>query len=404
MTGFDDELRSLLDREANEIVPDERRRRAVVTRVARRRALRVSGGAIVAAAVGLAVVTGGGTVLSAFERDDATRPAAGATASPDANGRIVAEGVHDGRGWTLSIVDDPDAAHPEDTESESPEVLFEIEGAEPNGGAFETHSDWEVVNASFQDRISGAGEYVMGMVAGDAASVTVELDGDESVEAEVFRDGESRYFLAFLPGGARGAVVARDEAGAILGSAALPGPAESPRIEIRCPGGSHAGDRAEPGADRYPELGRGTFEGRRWTLSLIEDPDAAHPEDLESENPELAFEIAGARPNGGSMETYGGWDGVSEPFYDRLAGGATYAFGMTSEAAASVTVEPDGGESVEAELFDARGVPRRGSQVYLAFLPGGVTGEVVARDVSGAVIGRAPLPELPEIPDVCEES
>ena len=169
---------------------------------------------------------------------------------------------------------------------------------------------------------------------------------------------------------------------------------------IGCPD-DHAGETREPGDGSFPVLGRGTFDGRRWALTLIEDPDAAHPEDLESENPEIALEIEGGWPNGGSMETYSRWNGVSPPFHGLLRGGFAYAFGMAAAEAATVTIEPESGDPVEAELFDARGVPRPGSQVYVAFLPGDATGDVVARDGAGDEIARVSLPPLPRS-GICE--
>lgn len=399
MTGFDESLRSLLERAAAEVAPDPTRRSAAVERVTRRRVTRAWGIGVCATVVALAALTGGGALVPVLDRNERVEPAAHASPSPEwAPGvhPVLATGTHDGRSWVLHIVDVPERDDPVNVDPNAPEIVFEIEAPGPNVGAFETHRGWDVVQASFQGQIGGSGDYVMGMVDDDVASLTVVLRGAKPIEAPIFGHEEVRYFLAFVPRGARGLVVARSEEGDVLGSSALPAGKGGWDL-APCP----RGDRS-PGDDGFPVLGRGTFDGKEWVVSLIEDPDAAHPEDTESENPELLFEIEGPWPNAGAMETYIGWAGLSEAFYDRLDGGPTYAFGMASEAVASVTIEPDGGEPVAAELFDANGVPAPGSQVYVGFLPEGATGQVVARDASGATLGQEPLPALPG-PPICED-
>lgn len=381
MVAFDEQLRSLLEAEGNRVAPDGSRRDRSIARVGRRRVVRTWGAAAFAAIVALAAISGGGAIVSVFDRYRAAQPA-----SPSYY--VLGTGAHDGRNWVLRV----------GTDSGREEVVFEIEGPAPNEGAFETHTGWERIDASFQGRVAGAGEYVMGMVDRDAASVTVVLD-DAQVDAQVFGDGPVRYFLAFVPRDARGVVVARSDTGEILGSSVLSGARGGGGMELGCPRDHVTED--ELGDDRFPVLGRGTFDGRRWIVSLIEDPDAAHPEDTESDNPELAFEIEGPWPNAGTMETYGRWEGVSEPFYDGLSGDDAYLFGMASADAGSVTVEPREGDAVEAELFDARDVPSPGAQVYVAFVPAGTTGDVVARDAAGAVIAREPLRAPPDV-SLCE--
>ncbi|HEX2057871.1 MAG TPA: hypothetical protein VHI71_05830 [Actinomycetota bacterium] len=403
MTGFDEDLRGMLEREANRIAPEPGRRRAAVGRVRRRRGIRAAGTGAVATAVAVGMFAGGSSLLSGYAEPDGLRPASQPSPAFDwtrGTYPVLAEGTYAGRDWVLRVVEDPDAAHPEDTESERPEVLFEIEGPGPNGGAFETHTAWEGVDASFQDKTGGGGEYVMGMVASAASTVTVELDGGESIGAAVVGDDE-RYFLAFLPDEAEGSVVARDSTGAVVGTAPLPGAFDLGDVRLDC-SRDLDDERTYVGSEGLPVLGRGTFQGRRWIVSLVEDPDALHPEDPESDAPELAFEIEGPWPNAGSMETYDEWDGVSPPFHDALDGGFAYAFGMASPDAASVTIEPDDGEPLAAELFDARGVPREGAQLYVAFFSEEITGEIVARDAAGDVLGRVRLPRLSDPPAVCD--
>lgn len=388
-----DDLRTLLEGEANRVSPDGSRRAGTVARTARRRTFRTWGAGAGAVVVALAALSGSGALVSVFERERRIDPAFHASPAPGWSPGVhpvLATGTHDGRHWTFHIVDVDMPGHPR-----GPQVVFEIEAPQPNVGWFYARSDWDTVDASFQGRIGGSGEYVMGMVSDEVTSVAVVLRNDVSIDAPIFGHAETRYFLAFLPRGTRGLVVARSQTGEVLGTSPLPG-ADRRTLEYRCPDDHLEED--ELGDERFPVLGSGTYEDRQWIVSLIEDPDAAHPEDTESENPELMFEIEGPWPNAGAMETYGGWTGVSEPFYDDLAGDDAYAIGMASREAASVTVETDEGDAVAAELFDARNVPSEGTQVYVAFVPAGTSGDLVARDSTGAEIGRVPLGALPDAP------
>lgn len=391
MTGFEDDLRGLLRHEADRAAPGNRRNE-VIGRVTRRRAARAGGAAFAAAVIGTTVLAGGGDLLSTFDdptgRDASHRAAApppGSSSTPDAYPGL-ATGTHDGRNWSLYV---RSLGGPR-------EVVFEIDGPYATG-AFDVHSRWDVVDASYRGRIPGSGDYVMGMVDADVDRVTI-VGVDQELEASIYGYEETRYFLAFVPRGSGGLAVARTKSGSILGSEELPR-GEGRTVQYECP----RDYEDSPGDERFPALGRGTFDGREWVVSLIEDPDAAHPEDTESDNPELLFEIEGPWPNAGAIETHTGWDGLSEPFYDRLDGRPTYMFGMAAPSVASVTVETDDGNEVTADLFDAQGVPSPGSQVYVAFLPDESTGELVARDDNGDVLARRPLPPLPSVP-LCKES
>lgn len=255
MDDFDIRLRTLLDDEAAALTPDRTRLQSVVSRVRRRRAARALGAGVAACAVVAGGFAGGGAVLSSLDRP---RPhvAAGNTTPPGPaqdEPRVFASGTFEGREWTLTIVYDPDAAHPEDTESDNPEILFEIEGAEPNAGSFETYGSWDGLSEPFYTELSGDDAFVMGMVDEAAASVTVETDAGESIPADVF-DGDDEavrpadYYLAFLSAGATGRVVARDGSGDTIATASLTPPPDR-RLTVGCHGEEGAEDE-EPDAPK----------------------------------------------------------------------------------------------------------------------------------------------------------
>ena len=397
MNDFDKRLRTLLEAEAAAVAPDGTRARGTLAGVRRRLLFRAAGAGLTACAVVMTAVVGADAALSALDRG-AGQNAASAGPSPAHEGRagvypVIAEGTYEGRAWTLSVVEDPDAAHPEDTESENPEILFELEGS--NGGAFETYGGWDVLPEPFFTSLDEGGyELLMGMVAGSVATVSVESDDGRGVAVPIYDGGDrpledTNYYLALFESDGIGDVVARDEDGRVLAARPLvedPGPDLS---EVECFRAGEAPpleEERDPAAG-YRDVGEGTFDGRRWTLEMIEHPDIAHPEDTESDNPEILFEMEGS-DNGTSFETHEGWDTIDTPMRGRLED-TDFAMGMVATNVTSVTFEGDDGTTVEASLFDGAGLPGPEASYYVVFMPPGARGEVVARAVSGTVLGRA---------------
>ena len=396
MTGFEERLRIRLEQEAAEVTAERGRLPRVVRDVRRRRMLR-------GAAVSLAgcVAFAGALVGVGLALDEPKRRTDRVAGQPPDEGAYptIASGTFRGRAWTLVVIEDPDAAHPEDTESDAPEIEFQIEGPEPNAGSFETFDSWEVVSAPFHTSIHGGHEIVMGMVDEAVDSVIVDAGGGWIAATVV--DGSAaplpgtNYYLAFVPAGTKGELIAQRD-GAEVGTVPLPGVPESPDVSFEC-----ASDhRADASSESYPLLGSGTFEGRTWTLRMVEDPDAAHPEDDESDRPEVLFEIDGDPPGGGSFETHERWDVIEASLHSRV-GGTEYVLGTASSQVASVTFERDrGDDETEATMVPAGASGPPAAHYYVVFFPRGAFGEIVARDEAGDVIGRASVDVLLR-PEVC---
>lgn len=408
MTRSVDELKAMLQEEGRLVTPDLRRRRAVVGRVRRRRTAKAALSSVAVAAVLVASYAGIAATVDRPERPAETRIAGHdgyAFEWQRGDYPVLATGTYEGEAWTLEVVGDPDAAHPEDTESENPEILFTIEGGEIEGGAFETSASADVLPEPFHSRLDEA-ELLMGAVSVEADRVTAELGDGRYYDAAIVDvaegplDGTS-YYLAFLPEGAAGQVLARDASDTPIGRVALEA---VPVLDLEYSTGCRPSARAdgppsefrfesEPGT--YPVLAQGTFGSSYWTLEMVEDPDAAHPEDTESENPEVLFTIEGGEIEGGAFETSGDWSVVEASIQFRLDDGTEVVLGMVAADVESVTVETDAGRSFPAEIADGAEGPLPGTDYFLAFLPSNTEGDVVTRDANGTVAGRTKLPGDP---------
>jgi hypothetical protein len=166
---------------------------------------------------------------------------------------------------------------------------------------------------------------------------------------------------------------------------------EAPEIPVAGPRESGYDFTGEPGT--YPTLARGTFRDATWTLELVEDPDAAHPEDTASDMPEVALWVDGTER--GSFETYTEWRGIAQPFHTDLGDDAEFVIGMVTPSAARVTAELGDGSHYEAAIFDGTAAPLPDTSYYVAFLPPGAMGHVVARDGDDVPVGRASLDNRP---------
>ncbi len=233
--------------------------------------------------------------------------------------------------------------------------------------------------------------------------MTAELGDGRTFEAAVIDGGAAPlpgvdYYLAFLPAASAGQVVARDGSDVPIARASLGElPTERPDFAIGCrPSARSYGPPARfrffAASGDYPEIARGTYDGRDWRLEIVEDPGEAHPEDTESESPELSFEIAGGEVTGGSSELHEGWQVVDSPLHLRLDDGTEVVIGMVGRSVDSLTVELGGDRSFPAGIFSGDDGPQPGTDYYLAFLPSGSEGEIVARDADGSMLGRVRLP------------
>jgi hypothetical protein len=322
---------------------------------------------------------------------------------------VIAEGTFQDQRWTVEVIEDPDRAHPEDTESDNPEIDLWFDGENRGGGTFETYQGWDIVAEPFHsqiDELKGDGtEFVMGMVDSSVSALSIELEDGRTFPAAIFDGGNrplpsTNYYLAFLPTGSTGELVAKNGSGNVLGRATLGPEPASPDFTIECPPppGSVDGPPSqfafEPSAGTYPVIAEGTFHDQRWTVKVIEDPDRAHPEDTESDNPEIELWIDGQDRGGGSFETYEGWDIVNEPFHSQLDDGTEFVMGMVDTSVSTLSIELKDGRTFPAAIFDGGDRPLPDTNYYLAFLPTGSTGDLVAKDESGDVLGQSSLDRL----------
>ena len=377
--SMDDDLRTLLNAEADRFetparIPSRLLRRARVQRLGAAAGTALGAAAILMAAVALAgslVGTGATTPDRRSLPADTPTPGTVIDGSDGHAAYVVATGSEQGASWVLSAHEDESG------------LCVDIEHDQGGGGSC---GEFKPSRLAMSIN-SGDGDdplLVQGAVGPEVDSLEVrylDSEGTPTVETilrtEDFYDAPRqislpvRFFLVFLPRGATPqSVRALDAAGEIVDE--------------------------QKGLDqvfqtRNPQIGpeeliaKGRVEGMEWEL-------VARPH---AQGPCFEFFLGAGQSQGGggscSLEADGpGQLALSQTTFENQPAVAP-AFGVAPGATKEVTLELEDGSTVAGELFDA---PSRFGEVrfFLLFTPDANTkGTVVASDESGEVLQRGKL-------------
>ena len=374
--SLDNELRTLLNAEADRFEPP-RRIPSRLLRRARIQRIGAAGGTILgAAAVLVAAVALAGSVVGTTTRDrpsvPANHPLPGTVIDgPDGHAAyVVATGNDQGASWTLSAHEDESG------------LCIDIEhGLEAGGGCGEfkpNRLSMTIDPGDGNDPVSILGpvgpkvdSVVIEYQTADGESQTISLERSDLYDAPRQISLPVRFFLIFLPRGATPeSVAALNAEGQVV--------AEQAELDRDLAG-------MNPPTGPPEQIATGRVEGLDWEF-------VARPH---QEGTCFEFFLGTDQSKGGGGSCVSVADGPA-----RLALAQTTfevgptiapAFGVAPADAQDVTLELDGGTTVAGKLFDA---PDRFGKVrfFLVFPPDvGVKGTVVARDRSGEVLQRGKL-------------